>query len=224
MPKLWSDTIDAHRREVRRAIVETAAALVAERGAAAITMSEIADAAGIGRATLYKYFADVESILDAWHEDHVNGHLEMLAAVRDRGGTPGKRLAAVLEAYGSVLHERARVHDLGHRAAAPARAARASHSAAHANVHGAHAHEIAALVHRRSHVDAAQRRLEAFFQDVLKDAAKAGDIRNDIPTRELATFSLHALAAAGALGTRSEIKRLVAVTLSALRTPARPAS
>lgn len=33
-----------------------------------MTMSRIAEEIGIGRATLYKYFPDVEAILLAWHE------------------------------------------------------------------------------------------------------------------------------------------------------------
>jgi AcrR family transcriptional regulator len=42
--------------EVRDVIVETTAALVAEHGLRAVTMSQIAEDTGIGRATLYKYF------------------------------------------------------------------------------------------------------------------------------------------------------------------------
>src|SRR5918999_351653 len=45
MPKLWTDTIEAHRREVRDAILDTAAALVDERGLLAVTMSQIAEVA-----------------------------------------------------------------------------------------------------------------------------------------------------------------------------------
>src|SRR5207245_866718 len=59
VPKLWSDTIETHRREVRDAILETTVALVTKQGLRAVTMSQIADEAGIGRATLYKYFPDV---------------------------------------------------------------------------------------------------------------------------------------------------------------------
>ena len=56
MPKLWDETIDAHRREVRHAILHATGALVAEHGLLSVTMSQIAEQAGIGRATLYKYF------------------------------------------------------------------------------------------------------------------------------------------------------------------------
>ena len=110
MPKLWNDTIEAHRREVRDALLETTAALVAKLGLRSVTMSQIAEETGIGRATLYKYFPDVEAILVAWHQRQIAGHLEHLAQLRDRPGDPGGRLRAVLEAYARIRHEH---HDAG---------------------------------------------------------------------------------------------------------------
>ena len=104
MPKLWSDTIEAHRKAVREATLDTTAALVAEHGLASVTMSQIAEKAGIGRATLYKYFSDVEAILVAWHERQVTGHLQQFAALH-QAGQPGKRLRTVLEAYALIHYE-----------------------------------------------------------------------------------------------------------------------
>ena len=46
------------------AIIESAAAILAERGEAA-SMEEIASAAGIGRATLYRYFPNRDELLSA---------------------------------------------------------------------------------------------------------------------------------------------------------------
>ena len=106
MPKLWNETIEAHRRAVREAILETTARLVAERGLRSVTMSQIAEETGIGRATLYKYFPDVEAILIAWHERHVSGHLEQLAGLRDQPGDARGRLEAVLGAYALIQHKR----------------------------------------------------------------------------------------------------------------------
>lgn len=106
VPKLWNDTIEAHRHDVRRAILDTTAAIVTKHGLAAVTMSQIADEAGIGRATLYKYFPDVTAILTAWHEHQVASHLAELKQVRDRAGDPAERLAAVLEAFALISHER----------------------------------------------------------------------------------------------------------------------
>ncbi len=105
MPRLWNETIEAHRRAVRDATLDTTAALVAEHGLLSVTMSQIAEETGIGRATLYKYFSDVEAILLAWHERQVTGHLEHLAEVRDQAGDAGERLEAVLEAFALISHE-----------------------------------------------------------------------------------------------------------------------
>jgi AcrR family transcriptional regulator len=104
MPKLWSATIEAHRREVRDAVLDTTAALVAEQGLRSVTMTRIAEQTGIGRATLYKYFTDVEAILFAWHERQITGHLEYLVEVRDQADAGG-RLEAVLEAYALIAYE-----------------------------------------------------------------------------------------------------------------------
>jgi AcrR family transcriptional regulator len=105
VPKLWSETIETHRRAVRDATLDTTASLVAKHGLLSVTMSQVAEETGIGRATLYKYFPDVEAILVAWHERHVTNHLEQLAALKDQAGRPGERLKAVLEAYGLISYE-----------------------------------------------------------------------------------------------------------------------
>jgi AcrR family transcriptional regulator len=105
VPKLWNESIEAHRRAVRDATLDTTAALVAEHGLRLVTMSQIAEEIGIGRATLYKYFSDVDAILIAWHERQVTGHLEYLAEVRDQAGDAGERLDAVLQAYALISHE-----------------------------------------------------------------------------------------------------------------------
>ena len=106
VPKLWNETVEAHRAAVRDAILETTRALVEERGLLSVTMSRIAEETGIGRATLYKYFPDVEAILLAWHERHVGTHLEHLAAIRNGAGDARERLEAVLGAYALIEHKR----------------------------------------------------------------------------------------------------------------------
>ena len=72
---------------------------------ASVTMSQIAAAAGIGRATLYKYFPDVEAILIAWHDRQITRHLRQLAEARDSAVTPAARLEAVLEAFAWIQHQ-----------------------------------------------------------------------------------------------------------------------
>ena len=103
--RLWDETIEAHRRAVGDAILDAADALAAEHGLRSVTMSQIAEQTGIGRATLYKYFSDVDAILVAWHERQVRGHLEQLLAIRDRGDGAAEHLKAVLETYALISHE-----------------------------------------------------------------------------------------------------------------------
>ncbi len=189
VPKLWTETIEEHRRAVRDATLDTTAALVAEYGLASVTMSQIAAETGIGRATLYKYFPDVEAILVAWHERQVARHLQQLAEVRARPGGAGERLEAVLEAYALITHQRP------------------------------HGTELAALVHRGEHVARAQEELLGFLQDLIADAAKAGDLRDDVAPKELASYCLHALQAASTLPSEAAVRRLVIVTIAGLRLP-----
>ena len=191
MPKLWDDTIEAHRRAVRDATLDTAATLAAEHGLASVTMSRIAEETGIGRATLYKYFPDVEAILAAWHDRQVSGHLQQLAETREQAGDPGQRLSAVLEAYAFIHHE----------------------------LRIAHGTELATLLHRREHVVRARQHLSDFIRDLLSDAAQVGDVRDDFAADELATYCLHSLTAASALPSKAAVRRLVALTLAGLRPP-----
>src|SRR5262245_2309197 len=91
VPKLWRETIEAHRRDVRDAVIDATARLVTTEGPLAVTMSRIAEESGIGRATLYKYFPDVESILFAWHDRQIGEHLRRLADASESAGDADER-------------------------------------------------------------------------------------------------------------------------------------
>lgn len=189
VPRLWNDTIEEHRREVREAIVDTTVALVEEHGLLGVTMSQIAEQTGIGRATLYKYFPDVEAILRAWHERQISGHLAYLTRARDAHRDAGERLSAVLEAYALICHE-----SRGHRDS-----------------------ELAALLHRGEQVAAAEHQIRHMIRDLLKEGAAAGEIRDDMAPDELATYCLYALTAAGTLPSKAAVRRLVEITLNGVR-------
>ena len=189
MPRLWSRTIETHRREVHDAILDTTAALVADGGLRAATMSEIAERAGIGRATLYKYFASIEAILLAWHERQIAGHLKQLVRARDEAGSPEEALEAVLSAVAQISRESRSHHD----------------------------GELADFLHRDKQVAAAEQQLRKLIRDLVAAGQKRGEVRNDIPAEELAAYSLHALAAARTLPSKAALSRLVAVTADGLR-------
>jgi AcrR family transcriptional regulator len=192
VPKLWNETIQAHRRDVRQAILDTTAALVAEHGLLSVTMSQIAEETGIGRATLYKYFPDVEAILFAWHERQIANHLEELEEVTSRGGTALERLEGVLERFAHISHEARRDHDS----------------------------ELARFLRRDEHVAQGEDRVQRLIAELIREGSNAGDLRDDVPPDELATYCVQALGAAASLRSRAAVRRLVDVTLSGLITHA----
>lgn len=188
MPRLWNETIEAHRREVREAILDTTGALVTEHGFLSVTMSRIAEEAGIGRATLYKYFSDIEAVLVAWHDRQVTGHLEYLAEIRDQADDAVERLETVLEAYALISHESSKHHGTDSRA----------------------------FLHQGERVARARQQLNDMIRDLLSEGAKVGAIRGDVAPDELVSYCLHALTAAGSLSSKDAVRRLVTVTLNGL--------
>ena len=196
MPRLWNETVESHRAAVREAILDRTAALVGEHGLLSVTMSQIAEEVGIGRATLYKYFPDVEAILLAWHERGIGGHLQQLVDVRDKTEGAFGRLEAVLEAFALIDYEH----------------------------HGSQEHHghlqdrfLAAVLHRGGHVARAQHELQAMIRSLVAEAAKTGEVRDDVAPDELAAYCLHALSAASGLPSKAAVRRLVAVTLAGLQ-------
>lgn len=189
VPKLWSQTIGTHRRAVQEAALDAAASLATEAGLRGVTMSKIAERTGIGRATLYKYFPDIESLLAAWHERHVNAHLDRLAKIATERGTTGERLRAVLLSFAQMSYKQQ------------------------------HGRELAALLHRGAHVARAHKKLHDFVRDLILRGAQAGELRSDIDVEELTQFSLHAISAASALQSTAAVSRLVEIIMSGLQPP-----
>jgi len=191
VPKLWNETIQAHRHQVRDAILDTTAALVFEHGLRAVTMAQIAEQTGIGRATLYKYFPDVDAILHAWHHREITAHLAQLTEVKDNTNGPARRLEAVLRAYAHIAHQTRSQHNT----------------------------EIGRFLHRDEHLADAQHQLHDLVTSLVTEAIQAGELRSDIPPAELAAYCLHALNAASSLPSQAAVGRLVAVTIGGLRSP-----
>jgi AcrR family transcriptional regulator len=193
VPRLWEDSVQAHRDAVREATLDAAGAIIVEDGLHALTMSRLAQAAGIGRATLYKYFPDVEAVLGDWHERHIRGHLQALAEAAAQPAPPLDRLHGVLEAYAGATRRQ-------------------------------HGGELVALLHQAEHVARAQQHLQQMLGELIGEAVAAGEVRDDISPAELATFCLHALTAAAAVGSDGALGRLVEVTLTGLLPSHRPHS
>lgn len=191
MPRLWTETIDAHRSAVREATLDSAAALVAERGIRGVTMVQIAEATGIGRATLYKYFPDVESILAAWHQRQIQRHLQHLAAVASEASGPAERLGDVLRAYARMSSQFEAHHD----------------------------ESLVAFLHQDRQVAAAEGELRRMIAGLVREAAAIGAVRADVSPDELAEYCLSALAAARRARSAAAVDRLVRLTLDGLQPP-----
>lgn len=190
MPKLWTETVESHRREVREAIMDTTWALAVEHGLLAVTMSQIAERVGIGRATLYKYFPDVESILHAWHERQISEHLGQLAELRDQDGSPLERLHAIVHAYALIAQRR------GHQDPGLGMLLHRTHRGDHA-----------------SHV---RGQLTTMIGELLAAAAQAGEVRADLPPESLASYCLHAADSARDLSSEASVRQLTTVILAGL--------
>lgn len=105
MPKLWSETVTEHRSAVLDAILDATAQLVHRDGVAGLTMTALAEASGVGRATLYRYVPDVGSALAAWQQREVANHLQRLRTI-DAESAPADRLENVLMGYARLRSHR----------------------------------------------------------------------------------------------------------------------
>ena len=63
MPKIIGGSLHEHREQTRLRLFGALSRLMGERGFDAITLADIAQAAGVGRTAVYNHFADKESML-----------------------------------------------------------------------------------------------------------------------------------------------------------------
>ncbi|MGP4021992.1 TetR/AcrR family transcriptional regulator [Actinomadura sp. 3N407] len=89
-------TLSKDQQARRERLIDSARELALEGGYAAVTMHDVADRAGVARATVYRYFATKDHLLTevaaAWAH-RVTDDIDALAV----GDTPLERLTALLE-------------------------------------------------------------------------------------------------------------------------------
>ena len=83
MSDLWRGSLSAHRLRTAERIALVAVVIIGRDGIAGLSMSRLADEAGISRQTLYKYFPDVDAVL---------------AGIAALGGAGVHELAAMIDA------------------------------------------------------------------------------------------------------------------------------
>ena len=92
MPKVSGGSVAAHRQATREAIFSTFAGLVYERGYDAVSLADVASAAGMSRTTMYNYFADKDALVVAFTESEVSAFTTALAADLASATSPVERL------------------------------------------------------------------------------------------------------------------------------------
>jgi len=99
-----AERADAARNRTR--ILDAAAPLLARAAGRTVTMEQVAAAAGVGKATLYRRYPDVASIAVALLDEHERALQERLlrgSPPLGPGAPPGERLAAFYAAMVDLL-------------------------------------------------------------------------------------------------------------------------
>jgi AcrR family transcriptional regulator len=68
-----------NRRRARREVAEVATALFADQGFDAVSVDQVAEAAGLSRSTVFRYFPVKEDLVMVWHDELVEELDERLA-------------------------------------------------------------------------------------------------------------------------------------------------
>jgi AcrR family transcriptional regulator len=104
-PKLTNRQRQAQRRRVERRseLAERAAELFEAKGYFETTVGDIAEAAGMTKATIYHYFSAKDEILYHIHESFTRRLLEEHAATLERTDDPLEQLRAMFESFCRVM-------------------------------------------------------------------------------------------------------------------------
>ena len=87
MPKILGSSLAEHRERTRTALFGALSELMSQRSFDKITLSDVANHAGVGRTAVYNHFADKEDLLLAFMEHEAGRYAEELS--RALGGQLG---------------------------------------------------------------------------------------------------------------------------------------
>ncbi len=174
MPRIRAESIVEHKQMTRRQILEAAQELIEEVGSADISLGEVATAIGIGRTTLYEYFADRDDIIASLVEEELPGVVEAIISGVPNGLPAPEHLAEVAErtvrfvatdpVLGLILHR-----EVGRLGPSAQQRIRVAHADLVAEVASIYARGVADGSLRSIPVDLAGR----FIQDTVMSAARA---------------------------------------------------
>jgi AcrR family transcriptional regulator len=95
-----------HHGELRQTVLETAAALIEERGLEAFTLREVARLAGVSHNAPYRHFADSEAVFSALAVEGFSELAARLEPLAQRARNPRSALIRCAEVYVGFGRER----------------------------------------------------------------------------------------------------------------------
>ncbi len=103
MPRIRASSIDEHKELTRRAILDSAEALIAELGTAEIPLGHLTSKAGIGRTTFYDYFVDRDDVIASLVEEALPSVIEELIESVGTESVPERLVDLVVAMIGFIV-------------------------------------------------------------------------------------------------------------------------
>lgn len=110
-----------HNATTEERIIHATISLLGSHGLAAITMSQVAEHAGVARQTLYNHYADIDSIVAAAIDRHNNESIALLTSTLQIAKTPSDKLEHMARHFAMVGAHARHTLDLGTGASAEVR-------------------------------------------------------------------------------------------------------
>lgn len=145
-------------------IIHATLTLISDDGLGAVTMSRVADTAGVARQTLYNHYGDIDSIVAAAIERHNRESIRLLEAALRIAESPTDKIEQMVRHFVMVGSHAHHAFDLGSGLAADVRVA----------------------------LDAYKSAVEQHIRGILEAGQRSGDFRPDL-TPEIDTILIRSL-------------------------------
>lgn len=99
MPKIIGESLASHRELTRARLFEALGSLMGEQSFESITMSQIAERAGVGRTAVYNHFADKEVLLLAYMREVTGEFARVLTQCLEAEPDPLMRLRIYIRSH-----------------------------------------------------------------------------------------------------------------------------
>jgi len=99
MPKIIGESLASHRELTRARLFEALGSLLGEQSFESITMSQIAERAGVGRTAVYNHFADKEVLLLAYMREVTGEFARVLTQRLEAEPDPLMRLRIYIRSH-----------------------------------------------------------------------------------------------------------------------------